>query len=218
MEDTTIEAPLKTFQDQYLQRDFPNAILTLEKNKSDISEGIWHFNMGTVQGEMQNWPMARYHYLMAEESGLVTKELQQNLKLIEDRLDIQKSEKPIDTTDYLVSGSLGLSKGILTSLSLVILVFAIWLLKKKPNYKNAAVMIVFVLAPLITDFWIKSWTKSIVTAPVPLYEAPSSIFGVRGEIPIGVLLVTQEKEGWEKIIFPSRFAGWIKPTGLKRLK
>lgn len=217
-EDTTIENALKTFEDFYLKKDFPNALLTLEKNQDQIEQGLWHYNMGTVLGEMNNWPMARFHFILAEASGLHSKELSQNQQLAEEKLEVSRLEKPLDSSDYLIKASMVLSEGPLITLSLVFLVIGLWLLKKVPSIKRAAVFLLAVLSPLALDFWIDSWPRKIVTNVVPIYEGPSALFGVKGELPSGVLLLTNTKGEWEKVIYPSRFEGWIKTEGLKRLE
>lgn len=218
LEDTTIENALKTFEDFYLKKDYPNALLTLEKNQKDLEPSLLHYNSGTVYGEMNNWPMARYHFLLAEKSGMNSKELQQNKSLAEDKLDVSRLEQPFGTSDYLIKTALVASEGPLVTVGLLLVVVGIWMLKKAPTFKNAVLLIVMAATPLLLNVWINSWPKQIVTDVKIVHDGPSALFGTRGEIPAGVMVITNTKDGWEEIIYPSRFGGWVKSEAMKRLE
>jgi hypothetical protein len=209
---------LKTFEDFYLKKDYPNALSTLEKQQTEIDIGLWHYNMGTVLGQMNNWPTARFHFIMAHKSGLNSKELNQNKELVEEKLEISRLEQPLATSDYLIKASMIAADGPLLTLGFIFLVTGLWLLKKTPTLKSAALFVVAVATPLMLDLWIESWPRKIVITKKEIYEAPSVLFGTKGELPQGLMIMTNTKGDWEEIIFPSRFSGWIKPDGLKRLE
>ncbi|MBA2405429.1 MAG: hypothetical protein H0V66_11705 [Bdellovibrionales bacterium] len=174
--------------------------------------------MGTVLGEMNDWPMARFHFILAEASGFHSEELNQNQKLIEAKLEVSKHEEPAGTSDYLIKAGFIAAEGPLLSLGFLFLVVGLWILKRAPTLKNAAIFVIAVATPLMLDLWIGSWPRKIVTSTKIIYEGPSALFGSRGELPQGLMILTNTKGDWEKIIFPSRFAGWIKPDSLKRLE
>ena len=209
---------MKTFEGYYLKKDYPNALLTLEKHQQEIESGLWHYDMGTVFGEMQNWPMARYHFIMADARGFNSKELAQNQRLTEAALEVGKLEKPLDTSDYLIKSALVAAEGPLVTLSLIFVVLGLWTLKKSPSIKRALVFVFVVLTPLVLDLWIDSWPRKIVTAPKSLFEGPSALFEARGEIPAGIFVITNTKEDWEEIIYPARYSGWVKADGMKKLE
>lgn len=183
-----------------------------------MDTGLWHYNMGTVHAEMNNWPMARYHFLLADEAGFSSKELRQNQEMAESKLEVPRLEQPLATSDYLVKTAMVANQGPLMTLGLIFLIIGLWLLKKKPRFKSAVVFVIAVATPLLIDLWIDAWPKKIVTVTKAVYEGPSALFEIRGEIPAGVLVLTNTKGEWEEIIFPSRFSGWIKSDGLKRLE
>ena len=209
---------MKTFEGYYLKKDYPNALLILEKNQEALERGLWHYNLGTVYGEMKNWPMARFHFILAEANGFDSKELQQNQQLSEEALDISRLEKPLDTSDYLIKASLVASEGLLVTLSLIFLVAGLWFLKQKTTAKRALIFVLVVVSPLILDAWIDSWPKKIVTASKPLFEGPSALFAARGELPAGLMVLTNVKGEWEEVIYPARFSGWVKADRMKRLE
>ncbi len=218
MEDTTIEDVLKTFESFYLKKDYQNALLTLQKHKNEMPAGLWNYNMGTVMAQEQRLSEARYHFLKASKNGFESKELSQNQELVEEKLEITRLEKPQSTQDYLIKGSLIAEDGLLTTLSLIILVLGLWILRRRADFKKISFFLVLVLAPIALNFWISSWSKAVVKTPQPLNDGPSVIFGNVGEIPAGVLVITRKEGDWQQILYPSRFQGWVKNNGLLELE
>lgn len=218
MEDTTIEDVLKTVEALYTHKNYQEALKTLQSNQENISAGVWHYNVGTVFGKLENWPMARYHITMADLEGFNSKQVMVNKKLIESKLDIPKFEKASSPSDYFVKGSIEASQGILTTVSLVLIILAIVNMWKKSSYKALALLLTSALFVMGLNYWIQSWNKVIVISSQSIQEGPSVIFPSRDELPPGVMLVISRKGEWSKIIYPSRFQGWIKNAGLKELK
>lgn len=209
---------VQTFEEYYIKMDYPNALLMLEKKQNDMDAGLWHYNMGSVLAKMNDLPLARFHLIMAESNGLHSKELIQNKLYVEDKLEISRLEQPLDSYDYLIKSGLAAADGPLLSVGFLFLVIGLWFLKKSPTVKSALAFVIAVAAPLMLDLWIDSWPRKIVTTPKVIYDGPSALFGTRGELPVGLMVITNTKDEWEKIIYPSRFSGWIKSDGLKRLE
>ncbi len=218
MEDTTIEDMLKTVESSFAQKDYPEALKILEASKSQIPSGLWHYNMGTVFGKMGNYPLARFHLLKAEAEGFKSKEAIANRELVESKLEIEKIETPITTSDYLVKGGMIAAQGLLGMLSLCLIIGALFTLWKKNSLKIFSLVVLPAFLLIGLNVWISNWNRQIVMNPKPIFEGPSAIFEARNEIPAGVMVVVRENEGWLQIIFPSRYQGWIKPDGLKELK
>lgn len=209
---------LKTFQDFYVQKDYANALLTLEKNRDEMSPGLWHYNVGTVKASEGRFAEARLHFLKARELGFSDSANETNLRLTEEKLEVTRLEKPLSVTDYLIKGALWAREGAFTTLSLIVLVIALWNLRKRKSFQMAAVYAVLMAIPLLLNFWVNSWSRLIVIEPQLVQEGPSVIFGGRNELPSGVMLVTRHKGDWLEIIYPSRFSGWIKSAGLKAME
>jgi hypothetical protein len=218
LEDTTIEDVLKTVEALYAQKNYSEALKTLELNKRDISPGVWHYNVGTVFGKLENLPLARYHLMMADLVGFNSQEVSVNKNIIEIKLDIPKLEKANSASDYFIKGGIEASQGILTTLSLILVILGIVNMWKKSSYKVFAVLLTSALFVIGLNYWIKSWTKVIVISSQNIQQGPSVIFPSRDELPVGVMLIISKKGEWSKIIYPSRFQGWIKNAGLKELK
>ena len=218
MEDTTIEDVLKTVEKLYSEKDYSGALKLLEKSSKKMGEGLWHYNMGSVLGKLEKFPEARYHLLMSERHGFSSQELNLNQELVETKLGVTKLESPLTLTDYIARGGMIGSQGYFTTIALLGIVISIWLARKKDQLKAAIFFLLCSLSFVGLNFWIENWEKYIVIGPKVIQEGPSSIFREKGEIPLGVMLITQEKEDWIKIIYPSRFEGWTKRNGLKELK
>lgn len=218
MEDTTIEDVLKTVEDHYAQKDYQKALETLAANKGKISESVWHYNVGTVYGKLENWPMARYHLTLAEWEGLSSKEVISNKNFVEDKLDTKKLERPLSPSDYFVKGGIETSHGILSSISLLIVLIGLAVFWKKKSIQALGASLAIATIFVGINFWVHSWDKMIVVTSQVIKDGPSEIFGQRDELPSGLLVVGTKKGDWFEIIYPSRFQGWIKDTGLKELK
>lgn len=218
MEDTTIEDVLKTFQDFYVKKDYDNALLTLQKEGDELSPGLLHYNLGTVYAKKGDYPMARYHLLEAERQGFSGNDLYQNLNLVENKLEIAKLEEPQSVTDQLVRVGDLAANGILTSLSLLILIFGLLSLKKQRSWGRVTAFLALFLIPLAMNWWIRSWPKAINIEEQEILEGPSAIFSPIGELPAGVLVITEDKGDWSKIIYPTRYSGWIKSKRLQKLE
>ena len=218
MEDTTIEDVLKTVQNYYAQKDYQSALDTLVKHQNQISPGVWHYNLGTIYGKLENWPMARYHFLMANSEGFTSKEAVSNIELVEAKLDLQKIENPINFSDYFIKYAEVATNGIFTTIALLLIIGGIVTLWKKTTVK---VTLVFLMLAFITfglNWWTLSLDRHIVVKPSNIYEGPSVIFPSSGDLPEGLVIVTKSSGEWLKIIYPARFTGWIKNSGLKELK
>jgi hypothetical protein len=209
---------LGTFADQFAKGDYPNAMNELEKVREKISPGVWHFNMGTVQAKLSRPAEARYHFLEARHMGLQEEALTQNLQFIEDQLEVVKLEKPIEPMDYAMKFGLWAENGFFTMLSLILLLGGLLVLKREKKYWVLAVTIIVAAIPIGIGTWVNSWDRSVNLVPHEVLEGPSAIFASRGELPPGVMVITKRSGDWVEIIYPSRFRGWIKSTGLKELE
>lgn len=174
--------------------------------------------MGLTLAELKNWPKSRYHLLIAEDIGLESKSLIQNKKLVESKLELERLEKPIDLSDYMIKGGLIAGKGPLVSLGLIFLISGLIMLKKTKKIKVFAVMMALMTLTIGLNLWIDSWPRKIVIGKEPLYEGPSALFNVKGDLPPGLMILTRTRGDWEEIIFPSRFSGWIKHDEVKNLE
>lgn len=218
MEDTTIEAVLKTVEKLYGEKAYSEALVLLEKSSKDISQGLWHYNMGSVLAKLDRLPEARYHFLMSDRAGFYSKELSQNQEIVESKLGLTKVENPLTFSDHFYRSALVGSEGYFTTLALLFLVLSVWILRKKDQIKIAMFYFVVSVSLIAMNLWVQSLDQYVVVNQKIIHDGPSMIFGERGELPLGIKLITEKNEEWIKIIYPSRYAGWIKKSELKELK
>lgn len=209
---------MKTFEGFYASGDYANALLELEKSKDQLSPGVWHFNMGTVKAKLGQPAEARYHFLESRWSGFTDERLANNLALVEDTLEVTKLEKPLEAADYLIKFGLWAQNGFFTMLSLLVLFVGFLILRKQKKYSALILTALIAAIPVGLNWWVKSWPKAVILSAHQVQDGPSVIFGSRGELPPGIMVVTKKSGEWAEIIFPSRFRGWIKNTGLKELE
>lgn len=218
MEDTIKDTVLKTFADFYAKGDLFNAWTELEKIRSSISPGVWNYNAGTLKAKMGTPAEARYYFLKAQAEGYREMDLENNLRIVEDQLEIKNVEKPLELSDYGIKFGLWAQQGFFTTLALAILVAGLLVLRRKKKILVLIVTVTLMMIPLGAEFWVKSWNKAVALESGQLLEGPSAIFASRGELPAGVLLVAKRAGAWYEVHYPARFRGWVKANGIKELE
>ena len=138
---------------------------------------------------------------MAELNGFSGRNLNQNLDLIEEKLDVARYEKPHGYLDTLIKGSVSFSHEILIFLSLGFLLVSVILFCKKYTKKWVLAGVLFSASFLGLNAWIQSWDKYIVTQVQTIYDGPSGLFKTMNEVPQGIMIVTIHYGDWLKIIY-----------------
>lgn len=174
--------------------------------------------MGTSYAKIENWPLARYHFLFAEEKGYHSKNLFQNKKIVETQLGVETVERSFSLVDHSIHFALFHSKLPLFSLSLVIILISLISLKKRASLKKLGLSFGFILLPLAINFWISSWPVKLVLKKKALYEGPSELFKSSQSLPQGVFILSTSSDEWEKILYPSQFSGWVRKNDLKMVE
>jgi hypothetical protein len=218
LEVSFIEDVFKTFREFYDQKDYANAELFLRKNADTMPAGLWNYSLGTVLAQKNDLPLARYHFLRAKNLGIRNKNLEENLHYVEEKLEIPKWETPLSLEDYSKKAALWSQGGLFTTLALLVLIAGIIHFMRTKVPRLIPLYGIMMLIPLGMNFWVGSWESYIVRSPQLVLEGPSAIFTPRGEIPAGVRVLTRQKGDWFKIIYPSRFEGWIRKQGLISLE
>jgi len=208
---------LETFEKFYKGKQYRQALDYLQKHQQDLDPGIFHYNFGLLMIHNENWPLARYHFLMAENNGVLDKALFVNEKLVEEKLDTARYEEPQTINDYFIKYSMEMSAGYYTTLSLIFLIGGLVIVRKISNLRAWTIWSLLVLAPILYNYWVDSWEKVIVEKEIVLMDGPSNLFLTEKKIPPGALLVLKTKDGWSKVIYPSELHGWIRDTDYKRI-
>ncbi len=209
---------LKTFEAYYQKNDFNNALKVLKDHPGEVPQNVWHYNLGLVYAKLENFPLARYHFLIAGKSGLQSTSLRDNEKLVVEKLDLSTVEKPLNASDYVYKSVTFLSQGELTSISLMILFVGLLSLRKKRNPVRLAMLVIAMAVPLTLGLLVKQWPEAIVVKDDRVAEGPSAIFAALTDIPAGLKIVTRGEGEWREILYPSRFRGWIRKNSIKELE
>jgi hypothetical protein len=216
--DKSIEDALALFKESYLKNDFGKSLEILESHKSAIHEGLWHYNKSVIHAKLGQFPLARFHLIKAEKAGFETLELALNKRIIEENLKISNLEKSLGFTDTAIKTSLFSSQGLNLTLALLLLLVAVILWIKKSSKKIISTLMLVSYFFILFNFWIRNWNLGITLNEEQLYEGPSVIFQTNSKLPPGILVVTLKKDQWLKVIYPSRFSGWIKGDQLKDIQ
>jgi len=208
---------LETFEKLYKGKQYRQALDYLQKYQKELDPGIYHYNFSLLMIKNENWPLARYHLLMAENNGIFDEGLYINQKFVGEKLDTVRYEEPQTINDYFIKYSFELSSGFYTTLSLLFLIVGLIVIKKVSKLRSWIFWAVLVLSPILFNYWVDSWEKVIVEKEIVIMDGPSNLFMTEKKIPPGVLLVLETKDGWSKVIYPSEFNGWINETHYKRI-
>lgn len=218
MEDSFIEDVIRSFREFYEQKDYANAELVLRKNADEMSPALWNYNLGTVLAQKNELAEARVHFLKAKALGFRSDALAGNLSIVEEKLEVSKWEQPLSLEDYSKSAALFAQGGLFTTLALIVLVLGLVHYLRTRVTKLIPLYALLMLVPLGMNLWVGQWESYIVRSPQPVLEGPSAIFAPVGEIPAGVRILTNKKDDWLRIVYPSRFAGWIRDAELISLE
>jgi hypothetical protein len=209
---------LKTFQGQYVQKDFSAALQTLQTHQKKLPEDVFHYNVGLVKAQLEEFALARYHFLMSGQKGFKGPELAHNHSLIAQKLDLPRWETALNGSDYLYKFALAAPWDLLTGVSLMIILVGLVWMKKNVTLMKLFILFVFLSLPLGLGIWAWSLDKAVVIQTAEISDGPSAIFGTRGEVPVGVQIVTSGEGAWKRISYPSRFTGWVKSQSLRYLE
>lgn len=190
----------------------------LEKQREHVSPGLWHFNAGTVKAKLNLLPEARFHFLQSKLKGYTNEKVEKNLQFIENQLEIVKLERPLEPMDYAIRFAMWAQNGFFTTISLLIIIGGLLVLKNVKKFYVLALTVVFASLPIALSYWTASWDKSVVLEGQPVLEGPSVIFATNTELPPGVMLISRSAGDWNEVIYPSRFRGWVRRSGLKELE
>lgn len=180
--------------------------------------GQWHYNMGLVQARLENWVESRFHFLSAEKSGLRSVDVEQNSRLVLEKLELSKAEAPMSISDHILRTTKFLSGGELTTLSLVIVFAGILSLKKKMTPWKLTLVVICSIGPLAVSWGVNALPEAVVMSEAKIQEGPSQIFGAITDAPAGLRVIIDGEGDWRRVIYPSRFRGWIKKSFLKELE
>ncbi|MBC7540593.1 MAG: hypothetical protein H7281_17345 [Bacteriovorax sp.] len=213
-EQKVIEASSSSaFDELYLKKDYKGAANYLLQNKQQLNSGIFHYNLGTVYSKMGDFPAARFHLEKAIKEGYINSSSLNNLTYVKAQLQVDDITSSTELPDQLMNTALTIPPAAYFSISLILLLLGISLLKSKKLIKKTSIVffIVLIVAPvLFSQRYLDKINYAVAFKDVPIYEGPSKIFTEKGKVRAGSKIILGEyKEGWFYIKFPISLAGWI---------
>lgn len=202
-----------SFQELYLKKDYKGAAQYLLDNKQQMDSGIFHYNLGTVYSKMGDQATARFHLEKAIKEGYVNTAALNNLSFIKSELRVDDLTTSTQLPDQLMSTALAIPKTAYISITLLVGLFFILLIrfgKIQKKWLMALVLLISLLPTVFSYTYVERINFAVTLKDVPLYEGPSKIFSEKGKVRAGSKIVLGEfKDGWFYIEFPLSLAGWI---------
>lgn len=228
---TNTEVSMKPFQDYYGAKDWLKATQWLDTNKSQLDEGLYYFNMGTLAIKQDQLPLARYYFEQANLKNFNDPWVNKNITSLKQDMGVQL----IETQSFYEQMSAKLFSYItpdhlLAFTFTVILALVVYWWKNKISksfYTLTATLVLtiaiggYALTKADASFSGSKLNQAIVIEPMNIYEGPSTIFEELGKLPAGLKITWDENNhGWAKIVSPLNFRGWIQfdEKSLKELK
>jgi tetratricopeptide (TPR) repeat protein len=201
------------FENFYLKKDFKGAANYLVQNKKLFDSGIFHYNLGTVYSKMGDYPTARFHIEKAIRGGYINSASLNNQNFIKSQLNVDDLTTSTNLSDQLMNTAISIPSSAYLSLTLILLMFGLSLLKNKKLIKKVSITFFFslVFIPIFfSTFYLDKINYAVAFKDLSLYEGPSKIFTEKGKVKAGSKIILGEfKDGWFYVKFPISLTGWV---------
>lgn len=213
MSNNTTDVIFKSLDELYISGDYDAVISKILENKAKISPGIFHYNLGTAYLKKGELAVARFHLEKSFSKGYVTPQLSKNLSTTKNRLNVEEIESSSSFSDKLIDYSTLIPKEGFYSMSLIVILLGLLLLRLKkvkinwlPYFVGFALIFVF-----IGFYSSNNFQTAYVLKNSKIFEGPSESFDVSQEVPGGVKVIIEKKNSkWLFIKSPVHLSGWVK--------
>lgn len=212
MENNSVKVGEESLESLYLKKDFQGAKDYLLKHRDNFNNGQFHYNLGSLDIKLGDYPTARFHLEKALQSGYLHPKVYKNLDAATELLQVSASENDAGYLDRAffkaksVPGEAVLCFGLLVLFMLTIA----WSRKWLRNKLAMAILTVFALLPIALYLYLQQLTMGIVLKDGTLREGPSKIYSETLKVPAGHKVILGDKNGnWYFIRSPLKYAGWI---------
>lgn len=214
MENDSTNNLLKEMESSYLTGDFAKSQEILLKARDTISDGMFHYNLGTLLAKKGELGAARYNLEKAKKLGFSYPGLEKNLQVT-----VKKIEGTVGTyRSSIISEVTSVSLYSVMLLSVCLWVVVCFLKRaNKLNWKSFVLFSLLSFSPyLIKSFYIdESYKVAINIKSINIYEGPSEIYSVIKEVSEGnKLIIGKSHEEWLLISWPIELAGWVKRSDI----
>ena len=211
MDNTNTNIDLKKLEELFVSKKYDEARDFLVTKKSELSPGLFHYNMGTVLGEQGNLPAARYHFEIAKKEGFGHPALYKNLSLVSKKISVNSDV--LDQKEYVYNFFSSTPSSLFLFTSLILTIISIFTVKYFELSKKIIVgLILLFFTPTIYKevYFDKNYSTAINLKEVELFQGPSKVYEVIDMIPAGNrLILSKSHDSWVFIEYPIEFSGWI---------
>jgi tetratricopeptide (TPR) repeat protein len=212
-QETSISKGENTFEALYLKKDYKGAANYLLANKQQLNSGIFHYNLGTVYSKLSDFPAARFHFEKALKEGYINTSSLNNLAFVKSQLQVDDLTTSTLLPDELMNYSLSIPGSAYLTISLLLLLTGMLLVKAKRVKRVVSMVLlgILIIAPVaFSQLYLEKINYAVAFKDISLYEGPSKIFNEKGKIRAGSKIILGDfKEGWFYVKFPISLAGWI---------
>ena len=218
MANSSTFSTLKSVEDAYLKGNYDKAADELILQKTEIDTSLFHYNLGSIYLKKGDLGAARYNIEKAIQNGFVGTLPYNNLKVIQKSSEVMDLSKSEYLYEKSLSKALNIPSEAFLSLTLVLILAWILMLKKKllTHWLPASLFFLFGLTPILfSAFYLDTFSQAIVLKPTLIYEGPSKVYSENYDLGAGSkVLINKENDGWVLIKYPRDIAGWVESKDL----
>ena len=200
-------------EQHYAGGDFAAARKLLMEKKDTLSEGLFHYNLGTLYAKEGNWALGRFHLEKAFSKNFANRMLFNNLEVVKSELNVLELGQGGSFSERSVDTSLSLPPASWLSLTLVMLLLWIISIKKRwlaGNLWRGIGLLVALIPLLYSQIYLERMRYAIVLEDTQIHEGPSDIYADSGIVRGGSkIIVGKSNNGRYLILYPELLSGWI---------
>lgn len=208
----------ESFEKYYIKKDYKNAINTLIKTSKAYDSGIYHYNLGTAYTQLNEYPIARFHFEKSINAGFSGLALENNLKIVKNYLQTEEVENSGDVLDFVTNFGVEFPRSAFITLIILILFVSLKFVfvDKVLNKFRLCIALILLFIPFgIKFFYINTLKVAVVFQESPLLEGPSKIFEEKNKVKAGTkIILDNSNKDWVHIKNPRSLSGWIKKDNL----
>lgn len=218
MADTITNTTLKKLEDLYREGNIEAFKDQLIKNRDNLSDGLFHYNLGTAFAKSGDLAAARYNYEKALKFGYEHPALKKNLKLVTSQVE-QSVPESEDIQAMMTKNFVFGSESLFLFVALILSLFFVGM-KRFKLINNKIIITVLVLlsfTPYLTKkfYYNKKYLTGINLKKVQILEGPSDIYPALKELEAGQkIILSKSFDDYVFIAWPIDYAGWIERSKL----
>jgi len=209
---------LKSLEELYTKKEYKQVRDRLLSQKSEIDGGVFHYNLGTIYGKLEDYAASRYNLELALKKGFQSSKVYKNLRFVQQKIPVMDIDSSPAWLDKFMSVSANASYDIFLMFSLMLMLTTLFYIKRKV-LRSARFIVLFLgisLIPYLSYIFYFSTLKiGVLLNPSSLREGPSKVYEELDTLPAGSKLIFgEENSGWVLIEKPNSFSGWVQMNNI----